>query len=110
MSDFYAPIDPEALKRFEAIRVAGACEEQLLTLWRERPRDGPIETPLVRCVRNRDIYMAYGAPAGSRGYWSPYHREIVFYADPRDPARDAATAAELLGLWYAWLLERRAER
>jgi hypothetical protein len=44
------------------------------------PPTEPIEdVSIVRVCNSRDEYMAYGGSAGSGGYWSPYHKELVFF-------------------------------
>ncbi len=52
-------------------------------------RDFPLAEPshdvtIVRVCESRKQYMAYGAPGGSTGYWSPYHEEAVLYQDRND--------------------------
>ncbi len=49
------------------------------------PPDRPVKAiSIVRVCETRDQYMAYGAPGGSAGYWSPYHEELVLYQDRND--------------------------
>lgn len=49
------------------------------------PSDKPVEAiSIIRVCESRDQYMAYGAPGGSAGYWSPYHGELVLYQDKND--------------------------
>ncbi len=46
------------------------------------PPDRPIEAiSIVRICETREQYRAYGAPAGSGGYWSSYHEELVLFQD-----------------------------
>lgn len=34
---------------------------------------------IVRICKSLDEYLAYGAPPGSAGYWSSYHKELVLF-------------------------------
>ena len=50
------------------------------------PPDEPIDAvSIVRVCNSRDEYMGYGGPSGSGGYWSSFHKELVFFdMRPRD--------------------------
>lgn len=39
---------------------------------------------IVRVCKDRDSYLAYGAPPGSAGYWWTLTEELVFYQDRND--------------------------
>ena len=53
------------------------------------PPDRPIyNISVVRVLETRAQYMAYGAPGGSAGYWSPSHEELVLFQNKNDK-RDA---------------------
>lgn len=60
-------------KRMEAIRER--CEKDI-------PPVRPIEAvSIVRVCKDRDTYLAYGAPGGSAGYWYAAAEELVVYAE-----------------------------
>jgi hypothetical protein len=47
------------------------------------PPDEPIDDiSIVRVCSSRDQYMAYGGSAGSGGYWSSFHKELVLFDSP----------------------------
>ncbi len=50
------------------------------------PPDEPIEAvSIVRVCNSREEYMGYGGSSGSGGYWSSFHKELVFFdMRPRD--------------------------
>lgn len=60
-------------KRMEAIRAR--CEKDI-------PPVRPIEAvSIVRVCKDRDTYLAYGAPPGSAGYWYSAAEELVVYSE-----------------------------
>jgi hypothetical protein len=36
---------------------------------------------IVRVCKSREEYLNYGAPQGSAGYWSSFHKELVMYTE-----------------------------
>jgi hypothetical protein len=82
------------------------------------PRDdgdpNPVVTAprVVRAFRDRDSYYAYGAPAGSTGYWNPDAAELVVYDSAsnepalagRDPRRATWRALNSM-TYFAYIAE-----
>lgn len=42
---------------------------------------------VVRLCSEETMYKSYGGPAGSAGYWSPFHEELVVYDDQKEGGR-----------------------
>jgi hypothetical protein len=42
---------------------------------------------VVRVCTDEAMYLNYGGPGGSAGYWSPFHEELVVYDDKKDGGR-----------------------
>ncbi|MBI5432394.1 MAG: hypothetical protein HZA52_06160 [Planctomycetes bacterium] len=43
---------------------------------------------VVRLCSEEAMYLSYGGPNGSAGYWSPFHEELVVYDDQKDGGRN----------------------
>jgi hypothetical protein len=54
------------------------------------PPDEPITAvSIVRVCASRDEYIGYGGSAGSGGYWSSFHKELVVFDSPPRNATEA---------------------
>ena len=67
----------------------------------------PLESVcLVRVCKDRGEYFAYGAPAGSAGYWSPLDDEVVLYDASASKKADHNTLSMLYNLGFKHYLSR----
>jgi hypothetical protein len=64
----------------------------------------PVRTAphVLRACKSREQYAAYGGAAGSSGYWSDFHRELVLYDDREGGRRNTwATLNSIVFMEYA---------
>lgn len=73
------------------------AETHTLALFRADPRDEPIAAPVIRCIKDAQLYHSYGG--ADRGTYSPVHNEIVVRQTDGPGGRDDALKQLLTG-WF----------
>lgn len=81
----------------DAKAMAKLAETHTLELFRADPRDEPITTPVIRCVKDEDLYHSYGG--ADRGTYSPVRNEIVV-RQTEGPSRRDDALKQLLAGWF----------